>query len=191
MAWRARRVNPPWPRCTFVGLLLIGLPTLLQFTGLPELLPWLERNGDAVARGELWRLLSAALVQDGGPPGALFNLSALLLVGSVAERWLSAGRWLSVALTGSLVGNLAGLLWQPVGAGNSALVFGLAGSLGTLCLRARVAGSAWLALSFAAALALLLDRDLHGAAACAGALVAWTFPRPTTSASDSEQHGRR
>jgi hypothetical protein len=56
----------------------------------------------------VWRWLTSLLVQDGGVLGTASNLIFLGLLGAVA-------------------GQVAGVFWQPVGAGNSVAVCGLAG----------------------------------------------------------------
>jgi hypothetical protein len=56
----------------------------------------------------VWRWLTSLLVQDGGVLGTASNLIFLGLLGAVA-------------------GQVAGVFWQPVGAGNSMAVCGLAG----------------------------------------------------------------
>ena len=67
---------------------LVALPSLLQLAA-PALLTALQRDRDLILRdGQLWRLVTALVVQDGGPIGLLFNLTALALLGTVAERLL-------------------------------------------------------------------------------------------------------
>ena len=69
----------------------------MSVTGLlaePVLLA-LRRDAAALSDGQLWRLLTALLVQDGGIPGTVFNLLGLVAVGVAAERRLGrpAGWW--------------------------------------------------------------------------------------------------
>ncbi len=106
------------------------------------------------------------------------NLAALVVVGTVAEwRW-GARRWLTIALAAGIGAQFWGLLVQPVGAGNSVLVLGLAASLLALGLvdgpaPMRAAG----VVGLLAGLALLVGRDVHGGAAAIGALVAMPLAR--------------
>jgi membrane associated rhomboid family serine protease len=96
----------------------------------------LRRDAVALSDGQLWRLLTALLVQDGGVPGTVFNLLGLVLVGVAAERRLGARAWLAAYLVGGLTGELVGWAgWQPVGGGNSVGVCGLAGALAVVVLR--------------------------------------------------------
>lgn len=90
-AFAASRVRPlatpprsRWPWATTVAVIIVGIATLAQFTVAPWLLNSLERNWTLIARGQVWRLLTSLVVQDGGVAGAVFNLvawppSALLL----------------------------------------------------------------------------------------------------------------
>jgi hypothetical protein len=103
-------------------------------------------------------------------------------VGTVAEwRW-GARRWLTGALAAGIGAQFWGLLVQPVGAGNSVLVVGLAASLLVLGLvdgpaPVRVAG----VVGLLAGLVLLAGRDVHGGAAAIGALVAAPLARVPSS----------
>jgi membrane associated rhomboid family serine protease len=90
----------------------------------------LRRDGPAISSGEIWRLLSSLLVQDGGAIGTIFNLAGLVVIGIAAERRLGRPRWMLAYLVGGLTGELVGWAgWQPIGAGNSVAVCGLAGAL--------------------------------------------------------------
>jgi membrane associated rhomboid family serine protease len=87
--------------------------------------------------GDWWRTFTALLVQDGGVAGTISNLAFLLVLGAMAEQVLGPGRWLVCYLGAGLVGELAGYVWQPRGAGNSVAICGLAGAL-TVALLGRV-----------------------------------------------------
>jgi membrane associated rhomboid family serine protease len=90
----------------------------------------LERSPAALADGQFWRLLTALLVQDGGPLGTAVNLAGLAVLGVLVERRIGRGRWLAGYLGAGLVGELVGWAgWQHTGAGNSVAVCGLAGVL--------------------------------------------------------------
>ena len=176
----------------------------------------LRRDPAGLAGGQLWRLLTALLVQDGGVPGTVFNLLGLSVVGIAAERRLGRPVWVLAYLTGGLTGELVGWAgWQPIGAGNSVGVCGLAGALVISLLRgaddpgrlAAIAPATWAAaltagtltglapalaavatgaaaarapglarvlpaaLVVGAAVLLLVQRDIHGAALVAGMVV--------------------
>jgi rhomboid protease GluP len=93
----------------------------------PGILEALRRDPEALASGELWRILSPLLIHDGGWPHLVLNSAALIVVGTAVERLLGSGRWLALYLAGGLTGETAGYAWQPDGAGNSVAIFGLAG----------------------------------------------------------------
>lgn len=83
---------PSAPLLTLVCFCIITPISIAQLTIAPQWLPLLMRNADPVYSGEPWRLLTSLLVQDGGWPGAAFNLVALLAIGSIAEIVLGRRR---------------------------------------------------------------------------------------------------
>lgn len=169
---RGARRSSAFPRFTVGALLIVGVPTVLQLTVAPHLLPLLERDADLIAHGEVWRLVTALVVQDGGVSGAVFNLVALLVVGLVAERRLGSRNALIAASVGAVAGELWGLAVQPIGAGSSVAVFGLAGAVAVSALLARDnLGRILAVIALAAGVGLILLQDIHGGAAGAGALV--------------------
>ena len=90
------------------------------------------------ARREVWRLATALLVQEGGLVGAVSNLAFLLALGSVVEEAAAPWAWLAGYLGAGLAGEIAGLAWQPTGAGNSVAICGLAGLLAAVLWTRRV-----------------------------------------------------
>lgn len=174
------------PLATLAALVTVGVPTLLQFTVVPSLLHDLERDRAAIGDGQLWRLATALVVQDGGLAGTVFNLAALAIVGAVAEQVWGPGRWTAIALVSGLGAQLWGLLVQPVGAGNSVVIFGLAASMASVAIVSlnsahRAAGI----VCMAGAAVLLVLRDIHGGAAFIGAVTGLTLT-PPAPASPSE-----
>ena len=65
-------------------MIIVGLPTLAQFTVAPGMMQDVERNWTLIGQGQVWRLLTSLVVQDGGLIGAVFNLVALALIGVAA-----------------------------------------------------------------------------------------------------------
>jgi len=68
-AFAASRVRPlatppraRWPWATTVAVIIVGIPSLAQFTVAPWLLNSLERNWTLIARGQVWRLLTSLVV---------------------------------------------------------------------------------------------------------------------------------
>lgn len=117
----------PAPLATIVVGLLTATVSLVALAH-PEVLRSLERHPTPGGSWMSWRLLTSLLVHDGWLPLA-FNLAGFAIVGSAAERRLGPTRWIVLYLVGGLVGELVGIRWQPVGAGNSVASFGLVGGL--------------------------------------------------------------
>ena len=127
--------TPAFPVLTTVVAAVTAAVSIVGLVAEPVLLA-LRRDAVALSAGQLWRLLTSLLVQDGGVPGTVFNLLGLLLVGMAAERRFRARAWVAAYLVGGLTGELVGWAgWQPVGGGNSVGVCGLAGALAVAVLR--------------------------------------------------------
>jgi membrane associated rhomboid family serine protease len=86
--------------------------------------------GPAVARGDDYRLLTAAFVHY-GPIHLGLNMYALYLIGGLFERYIGPARFLAVYLTSALAGSFGALLVTPHAAtvGASGAIFGLMGAL--------------------------------------------------------------
>lgn len=169
---------------TLATLVVVGVPSVIQLTVAPWLLAVLERDWAAIRSGEVWRLVTSLVVQDGGVPGTVSNLTFLAVVGVVAERLWGAGRWVAIALAAGVGAQFWGAVVQPVGGGNSVVVFGLAASLAAVSLRrgrgpARLLGIASLLI----AVVLLVIGDLHGGAALIGGVAGAVLQPPRRSAS--------
>ena len=204
-AFAASRVRPlatppraRWPWATTVAVIIVGIPSLAQFTVAPWLLNSLERNWTLIARGQVWRLLTSLVVQDGGVAGAIFNVVALAVIGFAAEQVWGPWRWTVIALSGALAGELWGKIVQPIGAGNSVAVFSLAASLAVVAML-RGAGLQRLlgVISLAGAALLLIIGDIHGGAATVGAVLGGVLapftrsPQDSSDASRSGDHSQR
>ena len=164
--------SPGWPWATTVAVLIVGLPTLAQFTVAPSLLQNLERNWILIRDGQVWRLLTSLVVQDGGIAGAIFNLVALATIGFAAEKLWGGKRWTAIALSGALGAELWGKIVQPIGAGNSVAVFSLAASIAIIAVLRGAGVQRLLGLiSLVGAAVLLIICDIHGAAATIGAVL--------------------
>jgi rhomboid protease GluP len=181
-AFIAGRIRPlsrqprQWPWATTVALLVVGIPTLAQFTVAPWLREMLQRDWTAIAQGELWRLFTSLVVQDGGLVGTIFNLVALAAIGVSAEQVWGWKRWTVIALAAGVGAEFWGKIVEPVGAGNSVVVFGLAASVAAMTVRRGVGVQRLLGLiSLLGAALLLIIGDIHGGAATIGALVGLAF----------------
>jgi membrane associated rhomboid family serine protease len=107
---------------------LAALTGIVSVAGLisPAVLGALERT-PAALHVEVWRWLTSLLVQDGGVLGTASNLIFLGLLGVAAEQVVGRMTMILCYLAAGLTGQVAGVFWQPVGAGNSVAVCGLAG----------------------------------------------------------------
>jgi membrane associated rhomboid family serine protease len=162
-----------WPIATIATLLVTGIFTALQFP-FPGVLDTLRRNPQAFASGEWWRIVTSVLVHSDGWPQIVFNFVAIAVFGVVAERIFGHWRWLLLYLVGGIAGGIAGYTWEPLGAGASVGLFGLVGGLLAWQLLSLAAPRARIAaiVGLAAAVALLVMRDIHGCATLAGACLA-------------------
>ena len=144
----------------------------------PWLLGDLQRDWILIGRGQVWRLLTTLVVQDGGLAGAIFNLVALGAIGVAAEQVWGARRWTAIALAAGLGAQFWGIIVQPVGAGNSVAVFGLAASMAVLAVLRGVGIQRLVGLiSLLGAAVLLVVGDIHGGAATIGAVLGLVFAR--------------
>ena len=175
-----KRASGSTPVLTLACFSVIAAFSVAQLMIAPGLLTLLMRDVSRIGSGQPWRLATSLLVQDGGWVGAAFNLVGLLAIGTVAERALGRLRWAAIGTTSVAAAQMFAFLWQPTGAGNSVLDFGLAGAVCAACLVKRpsrhslipaIVASASFALIFAA-------RDIHGVAGATGALVELAFSLP-------------
>lgn len=150
--------------------LVVAVPSLLQIP-FPALLTHLERDPALVRRGQVWRVLTGLVVQDGGIGGTVFNLVALAVVALVAgQLW---GRGLPLVFLATHLGFAVPAVFvsDDVGAGNSGATFGLAASMAGWALVGphRERGDlARLAGILGAGVVLLALRDAHGIPVLAG-----------------------
>jgi membrane associated rhomboid family serine protease len=171
-----------FPRLTILLLLIIGLPSTLQFF-FPALLTAFQRDPVRFFDGEWWRLVTPLFVQDGGIAGTIFNLISLLFVGIIAEQLWRNWEMLLLFFIGGIVGEIIAFAWQPIGAGNSVGNFSLAASIVVMVLmkssQRPIKVMSLLAIS--AYIVLLVVQDIHGAASITGMLLAFSFIRQITN----------
>jgi len=93
-------------------------------------------TGPLVEQGEYWRLLTSAFLHIGFAH-LLFNMWALLALGSRLERILGPVRFSIVYFVSAIAGSILGLLMMPqaVEAGASGAIFGIAGAMLVLGVR--------------------------------------------------------
>ena len=162
----------PW--LTIVVFVVTAAFTAAQAL-MPELLPALRRQPSMVWDGQVWRFVTAWLVHDEGARQIAMNFPALALAGTVAEWIFQRHVWILAYGMAGLAGEVAGLFWQPLGAGNSVAILGLVGLVAGWWSRASgkplpqrvIAPLVLLAL----ALWLTFARDIHGPALLVGLLL--------------------
>jgi rhomboid protease GluP len=161
------------PGLAVAAVLVIGIPSLLQFA-VPALGRALERDpAQTLGHGQWWRPVTALLAQDGGPIAAVFGLLVIAYVVVVAEQAWGRGRTLLVFLGTSVVVNLVALAWGARGGGSSFAVDGLMLALLVRSALARpdpaIRIVAVVAVLIGAALAIA--RDAHGLAMLVGTAI--------------------
>lgn len=159
------------PRVTSLIFLLTAIITGLQFF-FPSLTSVLERTPEVLAARQWWRLITPVFINPDGWRQIIFNFLGIAIAGTMVERLFGAGRWLILYFVGAFVGEIAGIAWQPVGAGSSVAVCGLVGALAAWMLlrkprQPRFGGTMLLTGS----LILIVLRDLHGPSLLAGAIM--------------------
>lgn len=165
-----RRLTPP--RMTLV---LAAVTAAVSIAGNvnPDILAALGRDGEALLAGQWWRLVTPLFVQDGGWAGLVFNLVALLIVGTLAETLYGKGVVVGTYFAAGVLSEIAGytILQHQGFAGNSVADLGLT----ALCLVILVAGPQLLprvlgAVGLAAGAVLIVTANLHGVGFAVGAL---------------------
>jgi rhomboid protease GluP len=161
----------PWLTLGVFGLTAVVTGAMLL---RPEVGVALERD-PAMLHGEWWRFATTWLVETDGWPQIAINGIGLLVFGVLVELRLGRAWWTVGYVVAGLAGEIAGLVWQPVGGGNSVAICGLIG-LFSIDQLARPAGGPPRALSavvwLAIGLWLVTRHDIHGAALMAGFVVA-------------------
>ena len=87
--------------------------------------------GAAVDQGQYYRLLTVALVH-GGWLHLIFNMLALLSIGSLIENFYGRNKYILILLVSLLAGSLASYFFNPpqtIAVGASGMIFGLFGAL--------------------------------------------------------------
>ena len=109
----------------FVYLLQLASQVLFQYD-LPAGI--LLRSNELIRSGQLWRLVSSALVH-GSLVHIGFNMYALFSFGTNLERHFGHGRFLLLYVVGAFTGNVISLLFSTVDSlGASTAIFGLLGA---------------------------------------------------------------
>lgn len=163
---RAALLRRPWVTAALFAVMAVM--AVVQYA-VPEVIDDLMREPGALSDGQWWRAGSALLVQSSGLMQIAFNLSALLVIGAVAESVLGWWRTLTVFLVSGVLAHVVSLSgWAPRGGGDSVAICGLLGALVVTCLlRGRLRGPAlranWFVLLIpVAGLVLCVMENNHG-----------------------------
>jgi rhomboid protease GluP len=109
----------------FVYILQLASQALVQ-ADLPIAI--FAKANDLIRQGQLWRLLTPALVH-GSVMHIAFNMYALLSFGTGLERHFGRGRFLLLYILGAFTGNVASFLFSNgYSVGASTAIFGLLGA---------------------------------------------------------------
>ncbi|WP_425956901.1 hypothetical protein [Xylanimonas sp. McL0601] len=154
--------------------LRIGLPVLVgSVAGLiwPAVEQALRVEPEAIAQGEVWRLVTGTVVQDGGVAGTVFNLVVLGLAILFVSKVLKTGWATGVFWGAAIVLNGIAALSGTTTAGSSGATFALLGATAGWAL-VRRSDLRWAApVALVLAVVLWVTGDMHGMATILGAIV--------------------
>jgi rhomboid protease GluP len=143
-------VTPPTPQrarittpesAPYVTYMIIGvtiLAYLVQASPYGDIfVSYLIKSNELIRQGQLWRLLTPALLH-GGLTHIVFNMYALLSFGQSLERHFGHGRFLLLYVLGAFAGNVLSFLMTNANSlGASTAVFALVGAEGVFLIRNR------------------------------------------------------
>lgn len=163
-----------WPVLTLATATLVTALTVLARSH-PEIVWTLRRQPSMVRDGEIWRFVTALFVY-ADPPWPTFAAIVFLLgAGGIAEWRHRRIHWLAAFSAGALVGEIAGIFWQPIGSGSSVGACGLAGLILSGLMRDQTRTLperlVWPIAGLAIAGLLCIVRDIHGPPVFAGLAV--------------------
>ena len=117
------------PYVTFTIIAVTVFIYVLQLLPVGDLLvAYLIKSNDFIRAGQLWRLITPALLH-GSLPHIAFNMYALLSFGTGLERHFGHGRFFLLYLLGAFAGNVMSfLLTDGNSLGASTAIFGLLGA---------------------------------------------------------------
>lgn len=151
---------------------VVAVPSIAQLAA-PQLLDHFRRDWSLITSGQLWRLVTSVVVQDGGPVATGFNLLILAIVLLAAQNYWRPLKTCITFWFGAVSANLiVGPSLHPVGAGNSmaTLAVATALALNVVVTRAPFRARAPAIGALACVALLLIVRDYHGYAALPGLL---------------------
>jgi membrane associated rhomboid family serine protease len=142
---------------------------LMQYA-VPAVVPVLQRDLDAMLRGQWWRLGSPLLVQTLGWHQVVANLVTLALFALIAEWLVGRRRWWILFAAGTIGGQIIAYALGEPGGGDSIAICGLAGGVAVALLAGREPAPPWYVPAVVLYVAALAGWGFGGAVA-AGAAV--------------------
>ena len=136
---RAVRLSLPEsaPYVTYTIIAVTSLVYVLQLVTSDLPIVFLAKSNNLIRDGQLWRLLTPALVH-GSLPHILFNMYALLSFGTGLERYFGHGRFFLLYVLGAFAGNVMSfLLTDADSVGASTAIFGIIGAEGVFLFQNR------------------------------------------------------
>jgi len=130
----------PYVTYTIIGITVIIYLLQLATQALLQVdvpVAFFIKANDLIREGQLWRLLTPALVH-GSFAHIGFNMYALFSFGTSLERYFGRGRFLTLYLLGAFAGNVASFLFSDAySLGASTAIFGLIGAEAVFLYRNR------------------------------------------------------
>lgn len=163
----------PVPRTAIWMWAVVAVPSLVQIAA-PVVLHAFERDPNQIRDGQLWRILTSVVVQDGGLVGTAANLAVLAVVAPLAVQFWGAWRAVSLFLLGQVIfGLLTAFVFPSLGAGNSAATLALAASMVGVVVTAHASRrELFLAAGVVlCGLCLVANGDAHGLAVLTGTML--------------------
>jgi rhomboid protease GluP len=161
----------PWLTLTVFVVTLAVTAAMYQW---PQIGTALERD-PAMLRGEWWRFITTWFVLTDGWQQIVINSIGLLFYGIGVERQIGRLWWIVGYIGAGLVGEVAGIFWQPVGGGNSVAICGLIGlfSIWQMGRKGLPTPVQYMGLIIWGAIGLWLffQADIHGAALLGGFVI--------------------
>ena len=125
------------PYVTYAIIAITSLVYVLQLVTSDLPIVYLAKSNELIREGQLWRLLTPALVH-GSLPHILFNMYALLSFGTSLERHFGHGRFFLLYILSAFTGNVMSfLLTDANSVGASTAIFGIIGAEGVFLLQNR------------------------------------------------------
>ena len=168
----------------------------LQFI-FPEMIPTLNRDGDALRAGEFWRFFTALFIQPWGVWHCALNAVFFCFFVPITEHFYKRGLLL-IYFGAGLAGGLASFYWETTpgglssaGGGSSSGIYGTMGALFTYILlyrRTFPRGYIWLSIAgFVGAAMLIFYEDGHAPSLLTGSVLGLVIGKLSIPGSDHLQ----